>query len=117
MEQQAFAVLHCTAGDVMIGTTSLLAAVIFSGRRDWPRARHGRVLGSATFAGVAYTAFSEWLNTQVTMSWQYAESMLRVPLLGTGMAPLLQWIVIPLAAYLLALSFDGASHRNREDDP
>jgi hypothetical protein len=97
-----FAVVHCTIGDVMIGTAALLISVMLFGRRGWPRLNHGRVLGAATIAGVAYTVFSEWLNTQVTMSWHYADSMLLVPPLGTGIAPLLQWIVVPPLAYWLA---------------
>jgi len=98
-----FAILHCTAGDVMIGTAALLAAVMLFGRRGWPRLDHGRVLGTATFAGVAYTVLSEWVNTQVTMSWQYTEAMLQIPPLGTGIAPLLQWIVVPPLAYWVAI--------------
>lgn len=86
----------------MIGTAALLLAVMVGGRRVWPDRGHGAVLGAATFLGVAYTLFSEWLNTQVTESWQYTESMLQVPWLGTGIAPLLQWIVVPPLAYGLA---------------
>ena len=97
-----FAVAHCTIGDVMIGTAALLISVMLFGRRGWPRLNHGRVLGAATIAGVAYTVFSEWLNTQVTMSWQYSESMIQVPPFGTGIAPLLQWILVPPMAYALA---------------
>ena len=100
---RAFAILHCTAGDVMIGTAALLASVMLFSRRSWPLSNHARVLASATLAGLAYTVFSEWVNTQVTMSWQYADWMLRVPPLGTGLAPLLQWIVVPPLAYCLAV--------------
>ena len=97
-----FAILHCTAGDLMIGTASLLIAVILFGRRGWPRYRHRRVLGTAVLIGMAYAVFSEWVNTQIIMSWQYSEAMLRVPPVGTGLAPLLQWIVVPPLAYWLA---------------
>jgi len=97
-----FAVAHCTIGDVMIGTSALLISVALFGRRGWPHVGHGRVLAPAMLAGAAYTVFSEWMNTQVTMGWQYAESMLRVPPLGTGIAPLLQWVVVPPLAYWLA---------------
>jgi hypothetical protein len=97
-----FAILSCTVGDVMIGMASLLLAAILFGRRGWPGSKHSHVLGAAMFFGVAYTVFSEWLNTEVTMNWQYAESMLRVPPLGTGIAPLLQWLVVPPLAYWLA---------------
>ena len=101
-QSRAFAVAHCTIGDVMIGTAALLASVMLFGRRGWPRFGHERVLAAATFAGVAYTVFSEWLNTQVSMGWQYSEAMLRVPPLGTGLTPLLQWIIIPPLVYWLA---------------
>jgi len=102
-QSQVFAVVHCTIGDVMIGTAALLTSVMLFGRQGWPRFGHGRVLATATSAGIAYTVFSEWMNTQVTMSWQYAEAMLQVPPLGTGIAPLLQWLVVPPLAYLVAL--------------
>ena len=108
---RVFAVVHCTIGDVLIGTAALLISIMLFGRRDWPRFGHGRVLGAATFAGVAYTVFSEWVNTQVTMSWQYAESMLRVPPLETGFAPLLQWVVVPPLAYWLAAVLDRTRMR------
>lgn len=97
-----FAIVHCTIGDVIIGTAALFISVVLFSKRGWPRIAHGRVLITATFAGVAYTILSEWANTQVTMNWQYAESMLRVPPLGTGIAPLLQWMVVPPLAYWLA---------------
>ena len=51
-----------------------------------------------TAFGLAYTIWSEWFNTRVTFSWQYAESMPRV--FGIGVAPLAQWLTIP---FLLAL--------------
>lgn len=110
-QARLFAILHCTVGDVMIGTASLLAAVILFGRRAWPRRQHGRVLGAAIFIGVTYTVFSEWVNTEVTMNWQYAESMLRVPPLGTGIAPLLQWIVVPPLAYWIACALGREQSR------
>lgn len=102
LQSRAFAVVHCTIGDVLIGTAALLVSVMLFGRRGWPDRGHGAVLGAATFFGAAYTVFSEWVNTQVTMSWQYSEFMIRVPPLGTGIAPLLQWIIVPPMAYLLA---------------
>jgi hypothetical protein len=47
----------------------------------------------ATLVGLAYTAFSEWQNVYQDANWSYAPAM---PLLfGIGLAPLLQWIVIP----------------------
>ena len=91
--QIAFAVAHCTAGDVLIAVACYLVAS--AGTRDlaWPWHRPGAGAVVASVAGVAYTAFSEWLNVSVRGSWAYAESM---PLIsGIGVAPLLQWLVVP----------------------
>ena len=52
-------------------------------------------------AGVAYTIFSEWLNLVVRQSWSYSEAMPVVPLIGVGLSPLLQWLVIPGVAMLV----------------
>ena len=45
--------------------------------------------------GLCYTVFSEWLNTQVRQSWSYTEAMPLLPPLGTGLAPFLQWLIVP----------------------
>ena len=98
----AFAVVHCTAGDVLIAAASLLLALLLAGRAPWPRSL--RVIAAATILGVAYTVFSEWLNVSVRGSWSYGAMMPVVPPLGTGLAPLLQWVIIPPLAYMMALS-------------
>ena len=99
-EEIAFAVAHCTAGDVLIALACYLVASAVTRHLAWPW--HRPVAGAvvASLAGLAYTAFSEWLNVSVRGSWAYAESM---PLIaGIGVAPLLQWLVVPaLALYLL----------------
>jgi hypothetical protein len=98
----AYAVLHCTAGDVLIGATAFAVAVLLA-RAVAPEARGaGRVLALAVFFGVGYTVFSEWLNVEVRGAWSYAPAMPRLPVLGTGLAPLLQWLVVPGVAWFAA---------------
>ena len=41
--KQSFAVLHCTAGDVMIASLSLLSAPVLIGKPDWPQSGSRRV--------------------------------------------------------------------------
>ncbi|MDG4574510.1 MAG: hypothetical protein P9C36_02910 [Defluviicoccus sp.] len=49
-------------------------------------------------AGLAYTIFSECLNAKIRGSWAYTEWMPTLPFIGSGLAPVLQWLVIPPAA-------------------
>jgi hypothetical protein len=98
----AFAVSHCTGGDVMIAALSLVAALALFGSTRWPLASNGRVVAAMTAIGVAYTIYSEWLNMTKRVSWAYSGLMPVVPVIGTGLSPLLQWLVIPLIAMRIA---------------
>ena len=95
----AFAVLHCTAGDVLIASGSLLGALLLWGNARWPAERYWAVAAIAILGGVAYTMFSEWLNTTVRGAWAYTSSMPRLPVVGTGLTPLAQWLVVPTTAF------------------
>lgn len=97
-----FAVIHCTTGDVIIAAASLLVALLLAGDRAWPWRGHRRVMTLAIVIGVAYTVFSEWLNVEIWESWAYSAWMPVIPLLGTGVSPVLQWIFVPLAASQMA---------------
>jgi hypothetical protein len=70
--ERTFAVLHCTGGDILIGMASLVGALVLVGR-GWPERGFGRVAVLTVALGVAYTAFSEWLNVSVRQSWAYSE--------------------------------------------
>ena len=98
----AFAVIHCTGGDLLIATASLVGALLVFGRLTWPRERYVAVAGAAVTAGVAYTIFSEWLNTKVRGSWAYSELMPTLPLFDVGLSPVAQWVLIPTTGFWLA---------------
>ena len=104
----AFAVVHCTAGDLLIAIASLVAGLIVAGDRTWPTRRFWAVAAVTVMLGVAYTVFSEWLNLVVRKSWAYSDLMPIVPVIGTGLSPLMQWIAIPLGSLLLARRFAPA---------
>ena len=98
-----FATVHCTVGDLLIAVGSLLLAVLLVGtilRRGQPK--FDRVAIVTVLLGLAYTLFSEWINVRVRGSWAYAPAMPVLSPLGTGLAPLLQWLVIPPLALALA---------------
>ena len=102
--EQAFAVLHCTGGDVLIATTTLLLALMTAADGRWPSHPpiYRRVAAITLVLGVLYTIFSEWLNIVVRQSWAYSDLMPVVPVIDTGLSPLLQWIVVPLAGFWFA---------------
>jgi hypothetical protein len=98
----AWAVLHCTAGDGVIGAATLSMAVVLTRARDWPRSCFGQVAAVATLLGVAVTVALEWLNVEVWRNWAYAEAMPRLWPLGTGLSPVLQWLLLPPVCLLAA---------------
>lgn len=94
----AFAVAHCTAGDAMIGTTALVVALTLSRageRMNWPRARIGWLM---VLLAMAYTLPSERINLAYG-NWTYSAWMPVLPWVKVGLAPVVQWAIVPLAAW------------------
>ena len=111
----AFAVAHCTAGDVLIGLATLATALVLTRAGPiaaWPLVRIGAV---ATALAAGYTVYSEWVNVEIRGSWTYSELMPRLPVTGTGLAPLAQWIIIPGLALAIAVSWHRRAARERDD--
>jgi hypothetical protein len=106
LPERAFAVVHCTGGDLLIALVSLMVVLIGTWAVDWPQQRFWRVAILAIAIGIAYTAFSEWLNVYVRKSWAYSHWMPTVTLGGVhiGLSPLLQWAIVPTLAFLAAQS-------------
>lgn len=91
----AYDIVHCTLGDALIGLAALTSSLVLVGSPEWPRIRFGRVAATTLAIGLGYLVYSEWVNIELRGSWSYTESMPRLPPYGTGLAPLLQWLVIP----------------------
>ena len=103
-DEVAFAVAHCTAGDLLIGSAALvlaLSATRSHALRTW---NWSGIALAAVLTGVAYTAFSEWMNTSVRGSWQYSSLMPRLQFgaVGIGLSPIAQWLIVPPLAIWLA---------------
>lgn len=96
-----FAVVHCWIGDLLIASVTLAVGMLVAGR-GWPARHFLRVAAVTITGGVLYTIFSEWLNVSIRHSWDYSRAMPRLPVLGTGLAPLLQWIIVPALALVWA---------------
>lgn len=86
-------VLHCTLGDVVIGTTAFgFAAWLLTGV-DWPIHRPWGGTAILIAIGALFTVWSEWNNVYRLKIWAYAPAMPTI--FGIGVSPLLQWIVLP----------------------
>lgn len=101
--EKIFAVIHCSGGDMLIGLSALVIALVVVGDRHWPARGFLLVAIVAIVLGIGYTIFSEWLNIVVRKSWAYSDFMPVMKFFGfaIGVAPLLQWIAIPLLAFKL----------------
>ena len=97
-----FALVHCTVGDLLIGVTvaAVSAAALRLLTKSDPKLVPSTFLSVFLVIGIGYTVFSEWLNVHVRGNWAYTALMPLVPPLGTGLTPLLQWIIIPLLTWI-----------------
>lgn len=87
--------LHCTAGDVLILLATFWGTALLFRTRSWASTKGFPAAAVFILAGVVYTVWSEIHNTRATRTWAYAPEMPRI--YGVGLAPLLQWLVIPPA--------------------
>lgn len=99
----AWAILHCTAGDVLIASATFALVSAALRGTDWPDRLPRRGLALLLIGGVAYTVFSEWFNVYRLGSWAYADAM--PTLWGIGLAPILQWLLVPMLALRLYVRF------------
>lgn len=94
------AAAHCTLGDFIIASWTIMLAILLVGRH-WPRQKFIEVAVATMVLAVIYTIFSEWLNVNVRRSWAYSPLMPTLPWIDTGVAPLLQWVVTPMLSFFI----------------
>lgn len=102
-----YAVAHCTAGDMLIGFFALLIMLIVTRAGSIGTWRLVHVTAGTIALSVAYTVFSEWMNTVVHEHWTYSSLMPLLPALGTGLSPVLQWVILPPLALHMSLQMSG----------
>jgi hypothetical protein len=92
------AVVMCTRaalGDALISLFAFWVVAIFSKTHFW-------VKHPVRYQKMAYIGFGllvtialEVLATRVLDRWHYADAMPVVPVIGVGLLPIMQWIVLP----------------------
>jgi len=99
----AFAVIHCTLGDLLIGTAALALSLMLLRAAAPAQWRWSAVSTLLVLLGAGYTVFSEWTNTNL-LRWSYSSLMPMLEVFGIriGVSPLAQWLAIPPLALSLA---------------
>ena len=84
-------------GDGVIMLAAFWGVAGFTGTRRWLLTPRWRTTAGFTAIGLATTIAVERLATAGLwpMGWSYAESMPTVPVLGAGLSPLVQWLLLP----------------------
>lgn len=94
--------VRAAAGDAGIAVAAFWIVSLSCRSREWLRHPGPMQVVGFTAVGLVITVLIEAWATQVAGRWGYAEAMPVVPLLGTGLAPFLQWLVIPPGVLWLA---------------
>jgi hypothetical protein len=89
---------HCTLaslGDVVILLVSFCVIALAARSRSW--ILHPKIPHVAGFIALGFviTVIIEAVAIQILHRWQYTPAMPTLPILGTGITPILQWLVIP----------------------
>lgn len=86
---------RATGGDVLILLAGFWLASIICGHRRWLLQGERKPAVIMIVTGIVVTVVFEWLATGPLDRWSYADSMPVIPLVGIGLAPLLQWLLLP----------------------
>jgi hypothetical protein len=89
----AWALLHCTLGDVVIALAMFALAGVVLWRADWPGSRPWTGGAIVVIGMMAFAAWSEWYNVYRVGNWGYTPRMPTV--FGIGLSPLLHWLILP----------------------
>ncbi len=93
--------LQATIGDVLIALVAFWAVAVISLERRWIKTATTMQAGLFLLIGIFATMAIEFYSTEIALRWTYAKNMPRLPALGTGLSPLLQWVFIPLVVLWL----------------
>ena len=99
-----------TFGDVGFALTAFWTTAAAARSRYWILTPRIWQVAMFTAIGIGLTIGFEYYYTEVSERWNYSDLMPLVPPFGTGLSPLLQWIVIPLLVLSLArrvVALDG----------
>ena len=84
-----------TFGDAGIALAAFWVTALIARSRSWIKQPSRPHIAIFIGVGLAATIVFEALATGVLGRWAYNDAMPRLPILGTGLLPLLQWLTLP----------------------
>lgn len=87
--------MSATFGDVGFALTAFWIASLAARSRNWLLRPQRLQILIFMGVGIALTVGFEYYYTNVSLRWTYSDAMSLVPPFGTGLSPLMQWLIIP----------------------
>jgi hypothetical protein len=101
-------------GDLVIALLALWAGQLVQRQRFWLLGPRIPALAAYYGVGMLLTIGYEYAATGPLARWTYDVSQPRLPILGTGLAPVLQWIAVPaLCLWLTRTHVRGLARSRR----
>lgn len=85
-----------TFGDVGFAMTAFWLTSLLAKNRLWFLKPSTSQMLLFIGVGIALTVGFEYYYTNISLRWTYSELMPLIPPFGTGLSPLLQWLIIPV---------------------
>ncbi len=102
---------QATFGDGIIALASYYLAALYVKNRAWIQSPNRSAFFIYMLAGLLITVVFEYFAVEILDRWQYSKYMPRLPIIGTGIIPLLQWVFIPpLALWGASVFLRGSSN-------
>jgi hypothetical protein len=86
---------QATFGDAGIALAAFWVTAAYARTRSWILRPNRLDIAIFLGVGVVVTIIFEALATGMLERWAYNDAMPRLPVLGTGLLPLLQWLALP----------------------
>jgi hypothetical protein len=104
--------VRATAGDVVIAVVAFWVVAALVASRRWITAPSAVRVACFVGVGLAISTALEWMAIHVQARWAYGTSMPMVPVLRVGLAPVLQWVIVPpLVLWFVKRQLAGTRHK------
>lgn len=106
---------QATLGDAGIALAAFWVTAVYAKTRRWISQPNRIQIAIFLGVGVGVTVTVEALATGMLERWAYNDAMPRLPILGTGLLPLLQWLTLPPLVLCIVRRQIAPGYREQSD--